>query len=712
MAILRSYSATFEQNTFAQAAVTRYRFNEGSGTDALDSADDLDGTYVAGAAPGAAGSIGDGAATFDGNDGFVLVETPLSGTVRIATLGDSLATGLTEGNGGFQAAGQTFADELPAALEARGLTVEYLDRAIPGDRTADGLARVDDVLAFNPEVVILELGTNDALAALDPDTVVEANLREIISQLQDGGVDQILLTSAFGFYPDRPPDRSTGYDNAADAGEFEALYAEIAGDTGVTLLQDVDGSEQFLGGVRVAGAPDDLGDDVIVGGVLDSSDQSLVFGDPPDGLHPNAAGIDQIVQRVAPQTIALGAAAGVINEPLQLANGTFEVWFTADVVSGSHNLFAKNSDGQGTGGQVSMAVVSGEIVAAMGDTDQNFDVSGGTVAAGELTQAVLTFGAGGMQLYVDGEQVDTDAHNGGLLGNFEPLVIGAESGLSTPGTVDNLFRFFDGTIDEFAVYDRALTAGEIQQLFEAGEQGDILIGAADADTLIGGSDAEDLRGAGGDDIINGNDGNDTLRGGGGVDIARGGQGDDRFLGGGGADVLLGGPGNDNMRGMGGHDRMVGGGGDDLLQGEGGRDTLTGTDGADELFGGRAIDSLSGGAGDDLLNGGPGRDRLTGGPDSDTYQIDRIADGLDRIFGFEDGEGGDVLDLSAVLDFETGDDVEGFVSLTPINGNTTVDVDPNGGGDDFTTVFRLVNTTGLDINNLVTDGNIDLGAPTS
>ena len=42
MAIVRSYSATFEQNSFAQAAVARYRFNEGAGTDAIDSADDLD----------------------------------------------------------------------------------------------------------------------------------------------------------------------------------------------------------------------------------------------------------------------------------------------------------------------------------------------------------------------------------------------------------------------------------------------------------------------------------------------------------------------------------------------------------------------------------------------------------------------------------------------------------------------------------------------
>ena len=68
------------------------------------------------------------------------------------------------------------------------------------------------------------------------------------------------------------------------------------------------------------------------------------------------------------------------------------------------------------------------------------------------------------------------------LGNFEQLVIGAGNGASTPGTIDDLNQFFDGTIDEFAVYDRALTAGEVQQLFDGGELGTTLVGTASADT--------------------------------------------------------------------------------------------------------------------------------------------------------------------------------------------------------------------------------------
>ena len=85
MAILRSYSATFQLNGLANSAVTRWRFNEDAGAaTAVDSVDALDGSYLAAAAPGATGSIGDGAARFDGETGLVLVDRTLSGTITVA----------------------------------------------------------------------------------------------------------------------------------------------------------------------------------------------------------------------------------------------------------------------------------------------------------------------------------------------------------------------------------------------------------------------------------------------------------------------------------------------------------------------------------------------------------------------------------------------------------------------------------------------------
>jgi Ca2+-binding RTX toxin-like protein len=697
MATLRSYSATFEQDELAGAAVTRWRFNEDAGTTALDGVDALDGNYQAGAVPGAAGAIGDGAASFNGSTGFVLVET-LSGTMTVSAFGDSLMDG-----DGFQPPASQFSPVLEAALDARGLDATVLERAQNGQRTGDALTprnpsffTVGEVTADNPDVVILGLGTNDASGKIALSTV-ESNLNEIIDTLQAAGINQILLTSTFGAFPGK----GTGYNTLQERAGFEDLFPAIAQTQDIELLSDLDGNDKLLGGARVPGGGP-INQDTIVGGVLDSSnDPSLQVG---DGLHPNFLGIDNIVQRVVPQTIALGAAAGVVNDALELANGSIELWFTPDSVAGTQILFSKNRADVPSLGDIEIQLIGSEVAVGMQNASTTFSIAGGSVAVADAAHVVFTFGADGMQLFVDGNLVEQNAaFTDGLVGNLEQLGIGALASGA---------QGFDGVIDEVAVYDRALSAGEIQQLFDGGEFGTTVVGTAKSDKLTGGSDNEDLRGAAGKDLIEGNGGHDVLRGGGGADDLLGAAGNDRLLGGGGADDLRGGPDGDALHGMGGNDLIIGGSGDDLLRGGGGKDTLGGSGGADELFGERSNDTLSGGSGDDLLNGGPGRDLLTGGPGSDTFQIDRISHGLDKIRDFDDGAGGDVLDLSAVLDFGGADGFNDFVRLDEGSNSTRVEVNADGAGDDFAAVFNLLGTTGLDVGTLIGDGNVRLEPPAS
>ena len=344
---------------------------------------------------------------------------------------------------------------------------------------------------------------------------------------------------------------------------------------------------------------------------------------------------------------------------LELANGSIELWFAPDSIGGEQMLFSKNVAGGPSAGDVEILLTGDMVAAGMQSASSTFSVAGGSVPAGADLHVVFNFGAGGMQLFVNGEPVDDNADfTGGLVGNVEDLGIGARVNGELP---------FEGVIDEVAIYDRALTTDEIQQLFEGGEFGSRVIGTAAADTLIGGSDAEELRGGGGDDVV------------------RGGAGDDD---------LFGGPGSDELRGGGGDDVVRGGAGDD------------------DLFGGPGRDELRGGGGDDLLNGGRGEDLLTGGTGSDMFQVDRIGHGVDRIFGFEDGGGGDVLDLSAVIDFGGDDEVDDFVRLNEADGNTAVEVDANGGGNNFNAVFDLVAVDGLDLANLVDDGNVQLSSAAS
>lgn len=138
-------------------------------------------------------------------------------------------------------------------------------------------------------------------------------------------------------------------------------------------------------------------------------------------------------------------------------------------------------------------------------------------------------------------------------------------------------------------------------------------------------------------------------------------------------------------------RLYGGDGDDTLVGGAGKDTLAGDAGNDTLLGGAGNDSLLGGDGDDLLIGGPGADRLTGGSGRDTFAFRHIDESGDTIADFRKGPGGDVLDISDLLDgLDTDQDpfAGGFLSFQQAGQGTVVGIDVNGGGDSFQTLVTL------------------------
>ena len=417
-------------------------------------------------------------------------------------------------------------------------------------------AIIDD----HPDVVILEFGTNDALGQFSQSGAEDtaANLTSIIDDFQHAGI-AVLLTGTFGYFPDF--NGGSGYATEGERSSFEGIFQTVANATGVELL-DAAGSDTFLGGVRTG--------DSITGGVLDPS-----LGLNLDGLHPNAAGVNDIVGRTVNPTIAVAAAAGLVHDGLELANGSVELWFTPSDTNGTQMLLSNNVPGPHRG-DIEIELDGGQVGVGMQSDSATFGVAGGNVHAGEAAHVVLDFGAGGMQLYVDGALVDTDPFTGGLAGNVEQLAIGARADGSLA---------FNGVLDELALYDHALTPSEVQALFEGGSHGTTLVGSAAADQLIGGSDNEILIGAGGNDVITGAAGNDDLRGGAGNDNLNGGTGNDSLRGGSGNDTLSGGQGDDTLAGQAGNDNLAGNAGDDLLQGGSGGDSLSGGPDADRLFGG-------------------------------------------------------------------------------------------------------------------------------
>lgn len=143
---------------------------------------------------------------------------PVADQVRVAVLGDSLAAGM-----GLPA-DQAFPMVLQSALRELGHPVIVLNAGVSGDTTAGGLRRLDWILGQSPDVLVVELGANDAMRG-QPVSQTEANLRGIIQGAQAKGVKVLLL----GMWA--PPNMGEGFTE-----DFKAIYPRLSQEFGVPLL--------------------------------------------------------------------------------------------------------------------------------------------------------------------------------------------------------------------------------------------------------------------------------------------------------------------------------------------------------------------------------------------------------------------------------------------------------------------------------------------
>jgi acyl-CoA thioesterase-1 len=173
--------------------------------------------------------------------------------LRILAFGDSLTAGYG------LAESEAFPARLQAALAKAGVEAEIINGGVSGDTTAGGLARLDWSLADRPDLVLLELGANDGLRGIDPKDT-EANLDAILTRLAQDGIP-VLFAGMLA-----PPNLGPEF-----GAEYNALFPRLAERHKVTFYPF------FLDGV--ARVPD-----------LNQS----------DGLHPTAAGVDVIVERILP----------------------------------------------------------------------------------------------------------------------------------------------------------------------------------------------------------------------------------------------------------------------------------------------------------------------------------------------------------------------------------------------------------------------------
>jgi acyl-CoA thioesterase-1 len=173
---------------------------------------------------------------------------------KIIVFGDSLTAGF-----GLPAL-DAFPAKLDAALKRKGTAAIVINAGVSGDTATGGLERLDWSVPDGADAVILELGANDMLRGIDP-AVTRKALDAIIAKLKTRNLAILLCGMRAA------PNMGADY-----VREFDAIYPALASTHSVVFYPF------FLEGV--------------------AADRSL---NQPDGLHPNAAGVDVIVERILPK---------------------------------------------------------------------------------------------------------------------------------------------------------------------------------------------------------------------------------------------------------------------------------------------------------------------------------------------------------------------------------------------------------------------------
>ena len=143
--------------------------------------------------------------------------------LRVVALGSSSTFGV-----GASAPDRTYPARLQQLLRDRFPTerIEVINRGKGGETVADNLARLDrDVLTLSPDLVIWQVGTNDALLSVSLDTV-RAGLQAGITRLRAAGTDVVLLDPQTLGSPARE----------AAVDRVRAVLVDVANATKVVLL--------------------------------------------------------------------------------------------------------------------------------------------------------------------------------------------------------------------------------------------------------------------------------------------------------------------------------------------------------------------------------------------------------------------------------------------------------------------------------------------
>ncbi len=364
-----------------------------------------------------------------------------------------------------------------------------------------------------------------------------------------------------------------------------------------------------------------------------------------------------------------------------LAEGSFTVWINPDDED-EGTIVSKDGPGNNDG-DFTLSLDNGALKLTMSDGSQTVELEGGNVNDDEWSQVTVSWGSDGLKIYQNGDLVASDdTFTGGIENNTNDWMFGV-SQEEYNGSHNSLKDYFNGHMDDIALYGDQLTDTEAAGLYQDGVQDfmdnggttvtyplNVAAGTTDSSeslsiTIDGVPDGTVLS-AGTDN----GDGTWTLESGeldgltmtvpetsndfmlnvtatttDGTDVANSTELIQVDVDGGGFSAgIEGTSGADALSGTVGDDLMMGGAGDDTITAAAGDDTIVGGEGDDVIDGGAGNDIVDAGAGNDAIEGSVGDDHVMGGEGDDLF-IFGAGDGSDY---FDGGNGwSDTIQLEDV-----------------------------------------------------------------
>ena len=318
-------------------------------------------------------------------------------------LGDSITNGSNAANFSYAFASQAVG--MAGALYARP---DSFAAGVPGNTSAQMLARMDAFLANNPEGIVILAGTNDASQGVSIDTYI-SNMRQIITRAKSAGCAVIICTV--------PPKSSS-----ATATVQGAIIAQNMWIRTVTPSLGCEVAHTYSGLV-----------DTTTGYLKASYDSG-------DGTHPNGLGhivlgqkVAEAMKRIRPltgyaivnSTTPVGAG-NLITDPLSLAGSTKPSgWFEQPGGTGSVPTYSLVNDASG-------ALVAGKW--AQMDFDASGANTGGlrTLASPTLNTAVGDLVALTVRIQIEDVSGDWVNNVGANTAGVSAILVN-QSGVTVPG---------------------------------------------------------------------------------------------------------------------------------------------------------------------------------------------------------------------------------------------------------------------------------------